>query len=206
MALLDAASWEARVEAESPSNADVALVWVGDEAPASAWRSYRRPLSWPEVVQAMDAMFDPQPPAGTELDLDLVVEEEEEVEPLPPAQLAGKRALIVGSAREDRLYLRARLALAQLTQADEAESGNHALQLVQATQYDVALVDYGLPDMQAMQLVRELRGGVRPIRTIGVTKADRSLPERVQAWMAGAEALLDKPPHPARLNDLLRRL
>lgn len=199
MAFLDGQSWEARVDAESPLNEGIKIMWVGGDPHERTWRAFQRPLSWPDIVQSMELVFRP----ATAVDLDLGSDEDH----VPSAeQMQDKRALIVSPTRSDRLYLRARLALAQLTQADDAESGNHALELARDTHYDVALVDFSLPDMQALELVRELRQGKRAIAHVAVTKADRSLPEHVRAWMAGAEALLDKPPHPRRLYELLRRV
>ena len=199
MAFLDGQSWEARVDAESPLNEDLKIMWVGGDPHERTWRAFQRPLSWPDIVQSMELVFRP----ATEVDLDLGADQDDAP---PTEQMQDKRALIVGPVRSDRLYLRARLALAKLTQADDAEGGSHALELARDTQYDVALVDFTLPDMQAMELVRELRQGKRAIRHIAVIKAGRSLPEHVRAWMAGAEALLDKPPHPRRLNELLKRV
>src|SRR5688572_15006897 len=69
MALLDGDTWEARLEAESPLNDDVKLVWVGADPPAQIWRSFRRPLAWPDIVQAMDALF--LPDQGLDFDLGL---------------------------------------------------------------------------------------------------------------------------------------
>jgi CheY-like chemotaxis protein len=160
MALLDGGSYEARLEAESPLNRQIKLLWIGDDAPPQVWRSLARPFAWPEVIEALD----------------------------------------------ERLYLRARLSLARLTQADEAESGNEAMELARSKQYDFALVDFQLPDMTAWNLLRQLRQGKKPIAHVAMTKAQRSLPEHVRAWLGGAEALLDSPPHPQRLNAWLRRL
>lgn len=199
MAFLDGQSWEARVDAESPQNESLKIMWVGGDPHERTYRAFQRPISWPDVVQSMELVFRP----ATEVDLDLG----EDAGDAPAAeQMQDKRALIVSPERSDRLYLRARLALARLTTADDAESGRHALELVRDRQYDVALVDFGLPDMQALDLVRELRQGKRSIPHIAVTKAGRSLPEHVRAWMAGAEVLLDKPPHPRRLYELLKRV
>jgi CheY-like chemotaxis protein len=198
MALLDGDSYEARLEAESPLNGDMKMLWVGSDAPPQVWRSLPRPFAWPEVIEAMDMVF--QPPS-VDLDLDLP----------PPAEdtrphRAPKLALIVSPSREERLYIRARLALAGLTQADEAESGNEAATLARDKQYDFAVVDFQLPDMTPWDLLRQLRQGKKPIVHLALTKAQRSFAEHVRAWLGGAEVLLDRPPHPQRLNDWLGRI
>ncbi|MDB5858924.1 MAG: hypothetical protein JWQ76_2613 [Ramlibacter sp.] len=199
MVLLDGGSYEARLEAESPMNRNLKMLWIGADAPPQVWRSLARPFAWPEVIEAMDAVF--QPPS-VDLDLGLPAPAQEDRAPKRPP----KMALIVSPSRDERLYLRARLALASLTQADEAESGNEAMELARSKQYDFALVDFQLPDMTAWNLLRQLRQGKKPIAHVAMTKAQRSLPEHVRAWFGGAEALLDSPPHPQRLNAWLRRL
>jgi CheY-like chemotaxis protein len=198
MALLDGGSYEARLEAESPLNRQIKLLWIGDDAPPQVWRSLARPFAWPEVIEALDAVFQP---ASVDLDLGRPPPPEDSRPARPP-----KLALIVSPSRDERLYLRARLSLARLTQADEAESGNEAMELARSKQYDFALVDFQLPDMTAWNLLRQLRQGKKPIAHVAMTKAQRSLPEHVRAWLGGAEALLDSPPHPQRLNAWLRRL
>lgn len=194
MALLDGQSYEARLEAEMPTNADLKMLWVGPGAPPHVWRSFDRPIAWPDVIEAMDSVF-----VGEPLDFDAEAG-------APVTEMSLKHALIVCADRDERLYLRARLSLAHLTQADEAESGVQAMELARGKQYDVALVGAGLPDMDAWAVLRELRDGKRPIPHVAVTKARRSIPEHLRAWLGGAEALLDAPPNPARLNAWLKRI
>ena len=193
VALLDEHSHEAGLHAESPRNWDMRMLWVGDKAPPNVWRSFTRPLSWPAILEALDALFAAD--QGIDLELDVVA-----AEPMSP-----KQALIVSPDRDVRLYLRARLALARVTQADEAETAAAALELARAKQYDVAVVDCGLQDMTAWSLLRQLRKGRKPVAHVALTKQRRSLAEHVRAWLGGAEALLDQPPHPARLDAWLNR-
>ena len=199
LALLDADSYEARVEAESLRHPEMRVLWVGDDPPACAFHVFRRPIDWPDVLQVMDDMVLLEQP----LDFDL---EDPDAGPGWPETMLQKRALIVSASRDERLYLRARLALARLTQADEAETGSEALQLAHGNQYDVALVDFALPDMDGWALLRELRQGRRSIPHVAMTKGGRSLPEQLRARLAGAVALFDKPPHPERLHELLMRV
>jgi CheY-like chemotaxis protein len=198
MVLLDGDSYEARLEAESPLNRGVKMLWVGEDAPAQVWRSLPRPFAWPEVIATMDTLFQP---ASIDLDLNMAGPDDETRPRRPP-----KLALIVSPSRDERLYIRARLSLASLTQADEAESGTEAMTLARSKQYDFAVVDFQLPDMTAWNLLRGLRQGKKAIPHVAMTKAQRSLPEHVRAWLGGAEALLDSPPHPQRLNAWLRRI
>ena len=199
LALVDGQSYEATVELETPGSAGLKLIWVGAIAPASAWRIFDRPISWADIVSAMDELF--APPSVLDFDLDSDAPDTQ-----PPDELPGKRALIASADRNERLYLRARLALADLTQADEAETGAGALELTRKYQYDVALVDFALPDVDGWALLKELAGARPAIPHVIVTKSKASTGERLRAWLAGAQGLLDKPPHPGKLQDLLHRV
>jgi CheY-like chemotaxis protein len=194
MALLDGDSYEAPVEAESPTSDGLRMLWIGTHPPANIWRTLDRPMSWHQVIEAMDSVFSPADP----LDLDLVAPE--------PEIMSEKLALIVSPDRAERLYLRARLSLSKLTLADEAESGLQAMELARIKQYDLALVTCELHDMTPWSLLRQLRAGRKPIRHVAMTKARRSMSERMRAWLGGAEAMLDQPPHPGRFNDWLSRI
>lgn len=195
--LLDAQSWEARVEAESRQAGDVHTIWVGSNAPPHAWRAFERPLAWTDVVEALDALFSADAVPGVDIDIDPEAE---------PAPMSTKLALIVSADRAERLYLRARLALGRLTLADEAENGLQAVELSRERQYDVAVVDCGLVDINAWSLLRQLRRGRKPIPHVVLTQAGRPMRQRLRAWFAGADALLDKPPHPVRFSAWLNRI
>jgi CheY-like chemotaxis protein len=198
LALIDGQSYEARLELESPRNALLKLIWVGAVSPAHAWRTFERPLSWPDVVVAMDELFAlPEP-----LDFDLAFDEGAAEKSDNPA----KRALIASADRDERLYWRAKLALADLTQADEAETGAQALELARAHHYAVALVDFALPDVDGWAFIKELTEARPAIEHVIVTKAQASLSERARGWFAGAKGFFDKPPHPGKLQDLLQRV
>lgn len=192
--LLDAHSHEARLDAESPSAEGSCILWVGPYPPASATQSFSRPLAWGEVIEALDGLF----PADSEvIDLDLPA--------IPDSLMSQKLALIVSPDRERRLYLRARLSLAKLTLADDADSGAKALELARGKQYDVAFVDGGLRDTDPWVLLRALRGGRNAVPHLAVTGGGLSLAERVRARLAGAHAL-EHPPHPGQLKDWLSRI
>jgi CheY-like chemotaxis protein len=199
LALIEGQSYEAGVEVSLPRYDEVKFIWIGPGAPANAWHSFERPISWPEVVDAMDVLFAPLPDVDFDLD---------GVDTLPPTddQLPRKRALIASADRDQRLYLRAKLSLVDLTQADDAESGAQALELARANEYAVALVDLGMPDMQGWAFLKELSAGQRRIPHVIATKHGASLGERMRARLAGLDALFDKPPDPDRLNHLLQKV
>jgi len=193
MALLDGDSYEARLAAESPLNQGMRMLWVGSHPPASVWRSFQRPIAWPQVIEGIDTAL------AAEEGVDLELGE-------APVPMSGKLALIVSPDPSQRLYLRARLALARVTLADEAATAALALELARDRQYDVAVVDCALSDADPWHVLRQLRKGRRPVPHVALTKARRSVPERLRAWLAGADAFLEQPPHPARMDAFLSRL
>ena len=203
LALIDGQSYEATLDFESPRNEGLQVIWIGAVAPASVFRSFDRPLSWPDVVKAMDELFAPTEP----VDFDLGFDGGAAPDTQPGPDTRARRALIAAASREERLYLRAKLSLADLTQADEAETGAQALELARANHYEIALVDFGLPvhDMNAWAFLKEL-SGPHAIPHVIVTKDQASVSERIRAHFSGVEGFFNKPPHPGRLADLLHRI
>lgn len=202
LALIDGQSYEAQLELERSRNADLKLIWIGSVAPANAWRVFERPLSWSAVVKSMDALFATPDALDFDLGFDSGIPDTQS----PGLRGQGKRALIASADRGDRLYLRAKLALAELTQADEAETGAQALELARAHQYTVALVDFGLPDVNGWAFLKELAEAKLTIPHVIVTKADASIGERLRARFNGAKGFFDKPPHPGKLQGLLEKM
>ena len=204
LALVDGQSYEALLAHGLQADGALPLVWVGDNAPAHAARAFSRPLHWPNVVRAMDGLFGAATDAP-DFDLDLGSADAAQGPVTQPAadEPPARRALIVAADAESRLYLRARLSLAGLVFADEAQTGTQALEMARQQPYAVALVDWDVPDggwPLAQELVRTQAG-----RCMGMKRAI-SLLERWRARRTGLHALLDNPPHPARLNDLLQKL
>jgi CheY-like chemotaxis protein len=192
-ALLDGQSWEARVEAESLLRPEIRLLWVGAQAPAHVWRAFARPVQWGEGIAGLDALFSPDSAADDAAAAKL------------ESLMSRKQALIVSADREERLYLRARLALARLTLADEAASAVEALACARRKQYDLVLIDRRLVKAEPWALVRRLRGGPRPVRHLALTRGARTPADLVRARVAGA-LLLEDPPDPDRLDAWLSRI
>ena len=144
------------------------------------------------------------PPPVLDLDLGAPQEAEDTLppEPGPPP----KRALIASLDREQRLYLRARLALAGLTQADDAGTAADALELARLNRYAIALVDFALAGEGGWVFIRQLRASEPGIPHVIVTKDCLSAVERLRAWFARQPVLLASPPHPGKLKALLERV
>ena len=212
VAFIDGDSYEARVELELPRNADLPILWVGAQTPFKAWRSFTRPIQWPEIIQALDELF-PVDPTDSGFDIDL---EQLDTQPpdsgysdtvppdtQPPDMEPPRRALIACASLDERLYLRAKLALAGLTIADEAETAPKALELVRDNDYVLAVVDLGLGGMRGWDFLAELSRGRHPIPKVIVTASSPTFGERWRARSAGVAAFLAKPPDPTRLHELL---
>jgi CheY-like chemotaxis protein len=206
LALIDGESYEARVEVEGP-DAGIPLIWVGPTPPDRALRTFARPIPWAEIVQAFDDLVGPMSDA-VDLDLEFGMDTQppDAQDTLPPEEPPRRRALIVNADRDERLYLRAKLALAELCEADDAENAAQALELARDNRYVLALVDFNLPDADGWKLLKELAEGPKPIAKVIMTKSKPSLGERVHAWFAGVTGFFEKPPHPAKLHDLLMRV
>ncbi len=236
VALIDGDSWEAALELANPSHDPLKLIWVGDRAPARASLVMARPLQWAAVIEGMDALFARAPaqalPAAkgaapdADLDLDLLsesiagpdqgldVDSEavtapaplESPEPLEPSEPDPLPVLVVDADPAARLYLRAKLAMAELMQIDEAATGAEALQRLRTRRYALVILDLGLPDMDSWLLVKQV-GEVRPaVGFLILTGSRVSWLDGVRGWFAGARGCLRKPLHPGKLKQLLRNV
>lgn len=92
--------------------------------------------------------------------------------------------------------------------ADIAPNGRSALSALQTSEYDLVVLDLGLPDVDGVEVCRRWRaaGGRAPIL---ILTARGAVPDRVAGLDAGADDYLAKPFEPeellARLRALARR-
>ncbi len=86
-----------------------------------------------------------------------------------------------------------------------ARNGKQALHLLQANRYDLAVLDYHMPEMDGMQVIREIRGSTAPAAQIPIIMLTASVSHETEkvALAAGATAFLLKP---FRANDLLNTI
>lgn len=223
--IIDGDSWEAVLALANPAHDGLKLIWIGDEAPAEAWRVFPAPVKWSAVLEAMDESFGllpllslPEPQASLPMDLDLAHDEDLDVvfdevdatEPMPlepgVLPLAGRRVLVVDPGRDDRLYLRAKLAAAGLHEVDEAATGTEALILLNTHAYLLAMVDLGLTDMAPWQLIKAVDNTRPAIAHMFVTGTAPAWQQGVRARFSGAQVYLQKPLHPGQLKKLLRNI
>ncbi len=200
LALIDLNAYEASLELASPGlNPNLKIICVGEGAPAGAWRTFERPLHWPEVVRAMDSLFAPL----EKLDAGIDFGESPGRSGVPPGF---KVSLLVDPSREDRMYLRARLALAGHTEVDDAVNGAQALELAKSRHYDAVIVGLDIPDMDGWLLIRQLVALEPAIGSLIVTTTDKSWHMREHAEASGCRALLEKPYDPQQVVQVLQAI
>jgi CheY-like chemotaxis protein len=184
LALVDASHQGVRRVPLAPAK----LIWVGDDAPLHAQRVMQRPLQWPALLLAMDELI------GADADI---------VEVLGVGQ-AAHRVLVAEALFEDRLYLLSKLASLDLTRVDEAASGAQALDWLRRQKYAAALVSLDLSDINAWDLIAQLKAQLLPTPLVIATTAKPSMLKSLKARRAGCLACLAKPLEPPELTDLLQ--
>ena len=112
---------------------------------------------------------------------------------------------------EDEPQLQAQLAEALRAQdyvVDTASDGEEGLYFAQEYPVDLAIVDLGLPKLDGVDLIRQVRAASLTYPILILTARSR-WQEKVEGLEAGADDYLTKPFHPeellARLKVLLRR-
>jgi len=103
------------------------------------------------------------------------------------------RILLVDDDEADRMILtRALLRSGLQVELTEAEDGASALELLKAKRFDCALLDYRLPDMSGLDLIKEIAGPEgSPIATILVT-GEGGEAVATEALKSGAQDYLSK--------------
>lgn len=215
--LIDGDSWEAVLALANPLHDRLKLAWVGDGAPANAWRVFASPVKWSALIEAMDEEFAPVTSTALSLDLDRAHDSDLDVHfdgdddtaPMPlegATPPEGRRVLVVDAGRDERLYLRAKLSSVGLHEVDEAASGAEALELLRGGRYQLVIVDLGLTDMDSWRLIKTVDGTRPAIPHMFVTGSDPAWRRGLQARYAGAQVYLPKPLDPERLRTLLQNL
>ncbi len=77
--------------------------------------------------------------------------------------------------------------------ADVAADGRTALHLAAHNEYDVAVLDLGLPDIDGLEVCRRLRAGPRPDLPVLMLTARDTVDQRLAGFAAGTDDYLVKP-------------
>jgi CheY-like chemotaxis protein len=205
LTLIDGASGTAAQElANLHHNPGIGLIWVGTVRPANAWRTFTRPLRWPDVLTAMDMYFAPPCAMDIDVDTDSLPTQLQAVTTQPADLEPGfgtQRALIADANREARLYLRSKFAALGITQLDEAASVTQAQNLLAQHGYHIVCVDLGMTDQDPWLAV----AAAQAARLRIVTGQNIGLGTKFTAKVHGC-VVLEKPLDPVKLSKLLLNL
>lgn len=148
----------------------------------------------------------PAEASGDDVDFSLDLGFEETRPPEPETQPL--RALVINPEPTERLYLRARLALANLPLMDEAATAAEARGRMAATPtpYHLAIVDLAQTDMDGWALVAELQALQPTAPHIIVTSLQPAWKLKRQARKAGVLGYLCKPYDPTHVLELLQKV
>lgn len=199
VALIDTDCYEAGLEVASPSfNAHLKLICVGTRKVENAWRSFKRPVDWGALVQALDELFESQ--ADVDIDLGMA----EPVDKTAPPGI--KVSLLVGLNREESLYLRARLALAGLTEVDESSTVDQAGEQLALRHYDLVILGLETSASDPWTLVQTLKEMPMPTASVIVVTAAPSWHAMDRAEQLGCTGLLEIPFNPRQVINLLQKV
>lgn len=198
LALIDLDAYEAVLELASPdAHPGLKMICVGEGAPDHALCTFVRPLHWPDVVKVMDSLYS----ADEVMDMDFG-----DTEAGFGAPSDARVCLLVDPSREDRMYLRARLALAGHTDVDEASTGAMALELARNRHYDLVVVGLTVSDMDGWAVIRQLVDLEPAIGRVVVSTSDKTWHMREHAEKSGCSAVLEKPYDPSKVIELLQKI
>jgi len=119
----------------------------------------------------------------------------------------GMNVLVVDDKKSMRHLLLRALLQTGLTDlhVDEAENGSDALAKLANTEPDLILSDWSMPEMNGVELLRELRSRGSAVPFGFVTSEAPSSAMREKAFEAGAQFMLERPFSPQNMRHLLRR-
>jgi CheY-like chemotaxis protein len=129
---------------------------------------------------------------------------------IEPDYTGRRRVLVVDDDVSARMYLRAKLSLMDDVDVYEAANGDEAVHISQFTPFDGVLLDVNMTGQDGYAVCRAIKRnsknqGSKPPKIYIVTSRS-GVVDRLRATLAGADAFLSKPPHPAHLHALLASL
>lgn len=108
------------------------------------------------------------------------------------------KALVVDDSAVMRKVLIGALGRAKITEVDQATDGVEAVSATEATDYDLVLMDWNMPNMLGIDAVRTIRANGKSMPIIMVTtEAEKS--RVIDALKAGAQNYVIKPFEPAAI-------
>ena len=199
VALIDMDCHEADVELASPAfNQNLKIICVGAKSHQRAWQSFHRPVDWNVMVQALDSLF------ASHVFVDVVTGFDTLDEQAPPPGM--RASLVIGLTPSNRMYLRARLSLAGLTDVDEIDTSEQATASMALRHYDVVIVSLELADADPWALVQSFKAMPLPPQAVIVATEKPSWSAMEQAEKMGCAGLLDIPFNPPQVVGLLQKV
>lgn len=199
VALIDLESYEGGLEVASPGfNPNIKLLCVGRNPPEQSWRSFQRPVDWTALVAVLDDLF------ASPADVDIDIATGEMGERVKPPGV--KMSLLVGLKRADRLYLRARLALAGMTDVDEVDTAAEAGAMLSQRRYEVVVLSLELIDADPWALAKTLKTMPTPVRSVIVCTDAPSWRAMEFAESIGCAGLLEIPFEPSQVMAVLKKV
>ncbi|MES2224539.1 MAG: response regulator transcription factor [Patescibacteria group bacterium] len=117
------------------------------------------------------------------------------------------RILIIEDDKDTQLFLTERL-LEKGIAVDCVGTGKKGVYLAKTNDYDVILLDYGLPDMNGFSVLEEIRENGKNTRVIMISVTD-AVPYKVRGLTIGADDYVSKPLYfdeiYARIQAVVRR-
>ena len=116
------------------------------------------------------------------------------------------KLLLVDDSATMRRIQKTQLAAIGLTEVDEAEDGKAALEKISASWYDLVLLDWNMPVMDGLTLLKQLRSDAsyRAMKIIMCT-SESEKSKVMEALQAGANNYIVKPFTPEALKEKLGR-
>lgn len=201
--IIDADSHEAELQVHSPGfNPQTKALVVGHGLNlASAWRVLERPLDWAKVLHELEALFVCDLPDLTLHDPDEAFASTQAM--IPPGY---KTALVIGLAREDQLYLKARLSLQGIAHVSEVANAAQAAEALAVRGYDIVIISASLPDADVCPLVQVLQEQAQAPQTIIVVVERTDWHTARQLESLGIAGVLERPFEPHLVAELFGRV
>lgn len=145
-------------------------------------------------------MIDPNPDLSSDQESSRDQPEEDSTTPAQARGSGAARVLVIDDEPEIRRAVRTGLARANFT-VEGATTGALGMDLVARWHPDVVILDLSLPDMEGVEVCRQLRGWSQvPIIVLSVRSSDQ---DKITALELGADDYLTKP---FSMGELLARL
>jgi len=193
----------AALQACSP-NAYAPAVLVGRTCPAAGWPMISKPIQWTRLFDQLDLQMQAalaeraRRPAGRDPHWDgrsfrRASDCKREPQPVSARSKPVETVLVVDDSATVRAFMRARLAPFRFDM-DFAESGEAALDMVQARRYNCIFLDILMPGIDGYQVCKRIKSSQATMQSAVVMLSSKSSAfDKFRGNWAGCDAYLGKP-------------